>query len=63
MHEPICRRFDPIGAAEQSLDFAPIANNKSLVAPLKERRPPEEQAVGRDSQAKIALAAFCQRQR
>jgi hypothetical protein len=41
-HQPIHRKRVPIGAAEQSLDFASLAHDKVRSAPLYERRSPEE---------------------
>jgi len=51
MHDAIYMKFDRIGASEQSLDLAPIADNKLFVASLNEWRASKEHSVGRNGQA------------
>src|ERR1700722_10235814 len=59
-HEPICGHISPIGAAEQALDLALLADHETLVTPLDQRCAGQEQALIGAGEAEIVLTGLAQ---
>jgi hypothetical protein len=58
MHQPLHRRFSVIGALQKPLDFALLAHEEALAAPLDQRRAAEEKAVIGAGKAEIVDGAL-----